>query len=735
MSDMTLEIIELDTPKLDTEKRTKRLKKAKERKPEETMLEAWKRIGKQKLSNADKVKLRAVKNAMDAGLIEREQSDKFTKSGKPKAFSKAEAIRLYLRVQEMNRVEKIAEMVKNTPKNYKLVTDRESLRFFRDELRKQTVLAVDCETWGDKEGDQFDPYDGYMAGFSVSSRDFNFYVPLNHVEKTSLSPEQIFLTVGGLLQSKEKKLIMHNAQFDCKFFAVQYGLNLYDNLYADTQIMSMALEENVSHRLKDLLTNWLKIESDNFDELFSGMFNEVPLDAALVYAAGDTEKTLKLFDWMMRYFNKEREDFIKLKHLVFDIEMPVCRQFIRSDLHGIGFDVKQAIDLDAVYEEELKEYEQKIYRIIGREMNLNSSTQISKLLYEELKIKDPNKGRKKEGSTGSKILKRIKTSHKIIPLLLKYRELSKLRSAFTVKLPKNIKNDGRIHQSHSSWGTKTGRFSCSNPNTQQMPSKNTAVRKLFVTSSEDRIMVSMDYSQIELRVLAHYANDPVLLDAFATGKDIHSTTAAQIIGVPYEQIEKFKDVDGSKEKLARGRAKTVNFGIVYGMTDAGLSQELEITKKEAQKLIDDYFKAYPTIKGFMESQKRVARKRGFVTDLYGRKRRLKDIYQNGTEWEGYSADRQSANFVIQSTAGSILKQAIVNMQGLLKELNVEILLQVHDELLFECPKDIKYEDLLRIREVMISAVSLNVDLKSDMEIYPQRWMEKVSEEEWFGLAT
>jgi DNA polymerase I len=710
--------LNLRSPTDNVSAASERVKAAAKRKQAatETLDEAWQRIFAMKNTPADVERLREVKQAMDAGVIGRHPQDA------SKRFSKAEALRLWRELEERKKSDRIRQLIENTPKNYVLVDNAATLSELREMIEASDLIAIDCETFGENDGDQFDPWIGEMAGFSVSNRERHFYVPLNHVEKTELTPAEIFSELKQPLKSTPN--VMHNASFDAKFFYVKYGVDLITNLVADTQIMSMALDENRSHKLKDLAKDWLRIEdSYPFDKLFASphRFNEVPLKAALVYAAGDTEKTLLLYDWMLKHFDR-RDDLRRLKRLVFEIEMPVARQFIRSDLRGIGFDKEAAAKLDIQFAEEEERLIKEITELLGEEINLESPTQLSKKLYKDLRLPDLE-----NGSTNSKVLKKITSAHPVVPKILEFRQVNKLRSAFTKKLPDKLKEDGKVHPSHNTWGAKTGRFTCQDPNTQQMPSNRPEVRKLFVTEP-GRIFISIDYSQIELRVLAHLANDPVLIDAFKTGKDIHSTTASQITGISYEQIEANKDVEGSPEQKARKNAKPVNFGIAYGITSKGLANQLNITEAEAQNIIDSYFKGYPAIKAYMETQKRLARTRGYVTDIFGRKRRLRDQYKKGY---GYGADRQAGNFPIQASAGSVMKKAIVDLQPILPKMDVNILLQIHDELLFDAPETITREEIELIRSTMENAVKLVVPIRCDVEIYPKRWMESVSLDEWF----
>nr|WP_254223443.1 DNA polymerase A family protein [Brevibacillus parabrevis] len=270
-------------------------------------------------------------------------------------------------------------------------------------------------------------------------------------------------------------------------------------------------------------------------------------------------------------------------------------------------------------------------------------------------------------------------------------------------------------------------------NTQQIPAKRPEIRHLFLATGPDRILVSIDYSQIELRVLAHMANEPVLIEAFEAGRDIHSTTAALISNgkYTYDDVEREKDTDGHECQKLRKQAKIVNFGIVYGMGAGKLADTLEITKAEAQKIIDDYFRGYPGIKRYMDVQHARVMKDGFVTGIFGRKRRLHTEVKSKERFRVFGAQRQAGNFPIQESAGSILKKAIVDLADVLPRYDAHILLQVHDELLFDCPRDITQEALDHIRTTMENAVKLRCPVRCDVELNPERWMKKVDEREWF----
>lgn len=687
----------------------------------ETIDDAWTRIFTQKNSDADLRKLKAVKAAFEAGKIGREVS-----AGKPKRFSKAEAIRLYAQLAEQEREQKLADLVESTPANYHMINTPLLVERVIADINAAEYVGFDCETYdGGNGGSALDPWTGELAGFSVSANGNNYYIPIAHVEGPNL-PYDSYMAIFKALQSA--KLIMHNAPFDCKWVSVKLGVNLADALHADTRIMAMALDENRDHRLKNLLTDWLKEPSDNFDQIFGKTpFNTISLDVALVYAAGDTEKTLKLFDWMMKHLNTEK--LTPIKRLIFDIEMPVQRVFIKSDLRGIRFDVKAAAELDEKLAQEERELERKIFELAGEELNLNSPAQVKRLFFEKLGLTDYG-----NGSTNSRFIKKIQKEHPIVPLYSEYKEIGKLRSAFTQKLPRDVKYDGKIHPWHNTLGAATGRFTCKDPNTQQIPAKRPEIRHLFKATSEDRILVSMDFSQIELRVVAHVANDEVLIQAFLNGQDIHSTTAALISAgeFTYEDIEKFKDTPGHPCQKLRKQAKIVNFGIVYGMSANALADNLSITKQEAQTVIDNYFAGYPGIKRYMDDQHRLVRKNGFVTDMFGRKRRLHREIKSREFRDKASAERMAGNFPIQSSAGGILKKAVIDMQDILEKHDVYILLQVHDEAVYDCPRNISREALYEIRSAMENAVEMKMPVRCDIEIYPECWQKAVSEEEFFG---
>lgn len=412
-----------------------------------------------KLTEKDKERLLQVKLAIEEGKIGTEVQSL-------RKFTKTHAMRLYSLLSESLREDKLEELVKNKPDNYILVDTRKKLEFLKKELHRDEIFAFDIETFSEEDREfALDPWRGNIAGFSISNSKYHFYLPLLHTEQTELNKERSDQYVQSYFLMNEMKpyleqikTVMHNSPFDTKFMHVQYGIDMVKNLHCDTRIMAFMLDENrhnSTHKLKDLVSDWLKIPSDNFDELFKESFNKVPLKYS-VYAMKDTDVTLSLYNWM--YKQLEKSELSDIKKLIFEVEMPVCRIFIKSDIKGIGFDRNSAQQLDKQFQLELEDIEKKIYKLFNKEINLGSPLQLKKVLFDELKLSNPDKG-----STGVNTLKKIKNEHPSIPLILEYRQLSKLRSSFTQSLPGKIQEDGKIHPNFNTLGAKTGRFTCSFP--------------------------------------------------------------------------------------------------------------------------------------------------------------------------------------------------------------------------------------------------------------------------------
>lgn len=690
------------------------------------------RLRRMKNSEAFEAKLDMVEKALIEGELHR-STDK-----KGKNMTKTEVNQLHGVLKERERQERIKEISKTIPDNFITVRTLKDLKDFNEAMRKsieeQAITGFDIETFGEEKGDALDPHRGQVAGFSWSYDGMNYYLPLQHEEQVPIYDVYTHEEVIDFLRDNLNgiRTVMHNAPFDCKWMNIHYDLDLATNLVGDVRVMAFMLNnEERSFALKYLTQHWLKAEADYFDELFpeTDSFNKVPLDLATFYAAGDTEKTLKLYYHIESIWKNPKYSLTKVRELFYDVEMPVLRIFIDSDITGIGIDTELAEQLYQELTLKLDDIQRKVEELYGQEINLNSPKQIQEMLYDYFALPDRTKGWNRKRSTDKEALEALEDDHEVVRLIQQYRSESKLRSSYTRSLiEKSV--DGKVHPWHNTIGAVTGRFTCQNPNTQQIPSRRTEFRKIF-TASEGNILIAMDYSQIELRVLAHDANEHILIDAFHNGKDIHSTTGQMISDMTYDEIMAEKDVEGSKAESVRDNAKTVNFGIVYGMGAYSLAKRIKTTEEEAEEIIAGYFRGYPGISDYMDMKKREARLHGYVTDMFGRVRSFHKAMK-GSKGEQKGALRAVGNFPIQSGAGVILKKAIIELQPVLEKHNSKILLQVHDELVFECPEDISEEAVTEIREVLENVVELKVPLVADVDIYPERWAERVDYDEWFG---
>lgn len=421
-------------------------------------------------------------------------------------------------------------------------------------------------------------------------------------------------------------------------------------------------------------------------------------------------------------FNPYKEpDFAALKadadlwNLYTEVELPLVPVLREMEAAGVRIDVGKLNQAEASLKEELNELEQKIYALAGEPFNINSPKQVGELLFDKLKL-DAKAKKSKNGqySTSEEVLMAIKDRHEIVGAILDYRALSKLITTYISALPGYIAQDGKIHTTYNQTVTATGRLSSSNPNLQNLPIRSERGRFIREAVIPDAgcLFLSADYSQIELRLMAHFSQDEHMLAAFRSGQDIHAATAARIYGLPIEQISKDQ----------RRNAKTANFGIIYGISAFGLAQQLDCSRTEAKQLIDDYFAAFPRVISYIESQKELARQRGYAETLFGRKRYLPDIKSQNATVRSF-AERNAVNAPIQGTAADIIKMAMVSIHRRLKEehLQAQMIMQVHDELNFNVP----VAEVDRVREIVVSemqnAVHLSIPLIAECGV-GENWL-------------
>ena len=413
--------------------------------------------------------------------------------------------------------------------------------------------------------------------------------------------------------------------------------------------------------------------------------------------SGDTIATSLIEAWDYLTKTLPQKGMEKLYH---QIELPLVDVLYDMECTGINIDSAVLDELRPMYADEAKRIEQQIYDLAGCEFNISSPKRLGEILFDELKLNDYDN---KKHSTAVEKLQLIVNDHPIVDLILRYRKITKIVSTYIDGMKVWIKPDNKIHTTFNQALTVTGRLSSTEPNLQNLPIRSEEgkeLRKMFVPSSPQNVLVSADYSQIELRLLAHYSNDPVLLDAYKTGRDIHSATASQIFGVPLEQVT----------PLQRRTAKAVNFGIIYGISPFGLARNLGISQKVAKEYIDKYFETYPTIKEFMNHSVEEAQQKGFVSTMFGRIRNI-DLHVENKQTLAFN-ERAAMNMPLQGTASDIIKLAMINIFNEIKKRNLKtkMLLQIHDELIFDTPKDELDEVLTLVREQMENVVQLNVPL-------------------------
>lgn len=589
---------------------------------------------------------------------------------------------------------------------FALVNSREELARLAEELRQAEHLVIDTET------SSLDPLTAELVGLSLcTDTEQAWYLPCGHRDllgkllPNQLERQDILELIGPLLTDAARPKIGHNLKYDYAILAAPQngGLRLAGPLY-DSMIGAWLLEPGRhSYKLDDLCQE-LGFKLTAFTEVVAGdkaadAFCRVPLAKACDYSCEDVHASLRLI--LEQRPELERQG---IWQLFADIEAPLIPVLADMEHSGILVDQELLGQLSKELADQLGLLEEEIYRLAGHPFNISSPQQLAEVLFEELQLP---KGRKtKTGySTDVRVLEKLAWRHELPALILRYRNLAKLKSTYVDRLPEHVsKVSGRIHSSFNQCGTATGRLSSSNPNLQNIPirtEEGRRIRAAFV-AQEGCLLVSADYSQIDLRVLAHYCQDPALLAAFRSNEDIHGQTAAELFRVAPALIT----------PEMRRIAKSINFGIVYGMSSFGLSEQLGISRREAQNFIDRYFEQYPGIKQFMESVIEQAREDGYVSTLLGRRRRLPEIKAaNRTRRE--FAERTAINTPIQGTAADIIKLAMLKAHEELqsKNLRTKLLLQIHDELVFEVPEDELEEVQTFVVPLMESVLPLDVPLQ------------------------
>lgn len=586
----------------------------------------------------------------------------------------------------------------DTAVHYYLVNSEEDFQKLLERLKKETVIAFDTETNSE------DPIKATACGVSFAFQEKEaFYIPLNG----ALPRESILTQLKPIFEDRSKQFFGHNVKYDLHILQNE-GIEV-GTIGFDTMLASYILNAHERRHNLDLLSltlfNHTKIPIDNLIGKGKNQISmfDVPLETISTYACEDADFTFRL----KNLFDKELKER-GLESLFYQTEVPLIRVLNRMERKGMWIDQPFLKGLGSQVEEELNHLTQSIYGMAGEEFNLNSPKQLSAILFEKMGIKPPRKT-KSGHSTDADVLEELKQEHPIAQKLIEYRALEKLRSTYIDKLPSQVfEKDGRIHSTFNQTVAATGRLSSQDPNLQNIPVRSEMgkkIREAFKPEKPGWSYFSADYSQIELRLLAHLSEDKTLIDAFLSNQDIHTATAAQIFGLDIASV--------TPEQ--RQRAKAVNFGIIYGQGDFGLSQELGISRFEAAEIIHLYFKKYERVHNYLQEQKELARKTGRARTLTGRERLLPEITSKNIQIR-LAAERLAVNTPLQGTQADLIKMAMIEIDQKLRDKNLKgfMVLQIHDELLFEIPdEEIPiFKELVpfHMQNIFQLKVPLNVDI-------------------------
>jgi DNA polymerase-1 len=595
---------------------------------------------------------------------------------------------------------------------YRTVLSEQDFSALLRELATVPAFAVDLETTS------LNPLDAEIVGLSFSFRDHEaLYLPVGHNypgAPAQLPREQVLFALSPLLTDPEKRKIGQNIKYDYQVLR-RHGIEV-QGLWCDTMLASYLLNPvRSSHGLDSLAVEFLDHKMISYQEVAGKgkeqiNFSQVPLERAAVYSCEDADATFLLQGIFLPRLTKAGMD-----SLFFDLEMPLVKILAEMELQGVRLDLPLLGELSGMFAGQLATLEKEIFASAGCEFNINSPKQLGEVLFERLKL--PAGRKTKTGwSTDMDVLTRLALEHEIASLILQFRSISKLKSTYTDALPKLVDpSTGRVHTSYNQAVTNTGRLSSSEPNLQNIPIRSEEGRKIrraFI-AEEGSLLLSADYSQIELRVLAHLSGDRVFCDAFAHDEDIHTRTASEV----------FDLLPGLVSPEMRRQAKTINFGVIYGQGAFSLARELGVSTQTAKEFIDNYFRRHSGARDFLDACVRDAEKNGYVTTILGRKLPIPDIASSNGNIRAF-AQRNAINYPIQGSAADIIKRAMVLVSERMKreDLKSRLIMQVHDELVFEVPEEERIQMEMLVCHEMEHAVSLRVPLKVDLS-FGRNWSE------------
>lgn len=626
----------------------------------------------------------------------------------PTTNNKSGQLDLFANFEELDQATSTKDTIIENDHLYQFVDNPKAQKILVQNLLKQKAVCFDTETTSLNE------LEAELVGMSFSyKKGLAYYVPLSEDQGEVLQTLEIF---RPFFEKEDLIKIAHNLKYDYKVLK-QYDITVKGAMF-DTMIAHYLLNPDGRHGMDYLSEVYLNYKPVSIETIIGkkgknqGNFRDADLRTQTDYAAEDADVTFQLYELFAPQLKKEN-----LEDLFYNIEMPLMEVLAKMELEGISLDEKWLAQESIDLENDLRQLETKIFEISGEEFNMNSPRQLGDVLFDKMQL-DPKAKKTKTGqyATSEDVLQKLASKHEIIQHILEYRTYQKLKSTYVDALPSQIdKDDKRVHTNFSQTTAATGRLASVNPNLQNIPIRTLRgqqIRGAFV-SAEGKKIISADYSQIELRLIAEISGEDNMIKAFQDGEDIHASTAAKLFNIPLEEVS----------KTQRGQAKTVNFGILYGQGAFALAEQTGLSRSEAKQMIEAYYETYPKLKEYMAEQVKRAREIGYVETILGRKRHLKDI-NSGNFVVRAHAERNAVNAPIQGSAADVVKMAMIKIQKELEKekLQTKMLLQVHDELIFESPIDEVEVAKNIIKTEMENAIETQVPLLVEVGV-GNNWLE------------
>ncbi len=595
-----------------------------------------------------------------------------------------------------------------------IVDTSDKLRDLVSQLNDAAIISFDTETTSTEE------MKADLVGISLAIQEGKgYYIPIGHHIGNNLPLEEVLSALRAPLTNPKIGKIAHNAKYDYIVLA-RHGLRV-SPLTFDTMLAEFIIDPSSRNLgLKNLARARLGEEMTYIEDLIGKgkkqlSMAEVAIETVAPYAVADAEVTLRLMPILQAELQR-----VNGEKLLAEIDLPLTPVLADMEMTGVLLDLPFFETMSREIGARLKEIEKQVFETVGMEFNINSTQQLSDVLFNRLRLEPPDKGKKTASghySTSAGVLEFLSGKHPVVDWVLEHRELSKLKSTYLDALPQAVDpKTGRVHTSYSQVGAVTGRLSSNNPNLQNIPIRTETGRRVrngFIAGTGN-VLLSVDYSQIELRIVAHMAQDEAMLAAFRSGEDIHATTAAAIYGVRPEAVT----------KEMRRHAKAINFGLIYGMSAFGLTRSTDLTLAEAENFVKTYFEKFPGVKKYLDGIRRQAAQQGYVETLLGRRRYFPSLQNKSNPQMKNREEREAINAPIQGTAADIMKIAMIKIPPALEQtgLKAKMLLQVHDELVLECPQEELKETARVVQEVMSNAYPLSIPLSTEAR-YGKNWGE------------